>query len=77
MGSGAKREARAKENIARAQLAQAEKERSFALERAAPSASELARVQRQTQLEEQILGQQNKEIEFLQKGLDLKQPSVS
>lgn len=77
MGGGAKREAEAKQNIAQAQLAQAERERQYSLSRAEVSSSELENQRVLNQIRDQVVGQGQKEIEFLQKGLDLREPGAS
>lgn len=77
MGGGAKREAEAKQNIAKAQLAQAERERQYSLSRAEVSSSELENQRVLNQIRDQVVGQGQREIEFLQKGLDLREPGAS
>lgn len=77
MGGGAKREAEAKASIARQQLAQAEREREYAVSRAETSASELENQRVLNEIRQQVVGQGQKELDFLRQGLDLKSPGAS
>jgi len=77
MGGGAKREAEAKQKIAQEQLRQAEAERAYSIEKAEVSTSELENQRALNQIRDQVLGQGSKEIEFLQRGLDLREPGSS
>jgi hypothetical protein len=75
-GNAADRSIQAQQNVAMAQLEEARGARQFALGRAAASESELDLQRALTGMRRQILGQGERELQFLQAGLDMRQPGA-
>lgn len=75
-GNAAEDAAQAQENVAMAQLEEARRAREFALGRAAASESELELQRALTGMRRQALGQGERELQFLQAGLDMRQPGA-
>jgi hypothetical protein len=70
------RAAAAQQQMAQAQLSEAERTRQQALGFAGPSAAELEGQRQLLSLQEQVLGRANRELDFLSRNLDLRSPGA-
>lgn len=77
ISENADKTARAQQAAAEAQKSQAQRDREQMLGFAAASPSELATQKQALELQNQIFGRTNRELEFLQKGLDMKSPGAA
>lgn len=77
ISENADKTAQAQQAAAEAQKSQAQRDREQMLGFAAASPSELATQKQALELQNQIFGRTNRELEFLQKGLDMKSPGAA